>query len=361
MNFIKNIDKDILKKFGVIAGVIFLLFIVLIIFLAIKGSKLDYNQIEEKMISAAKRYYSDNDDKLPTTDNGTVSISADELATSGYMKNLSKLVKNKNDVCSGQVTVTKNGDYLLYTANLTCGDNYQTKKLKDVIAENAVTSGDGLYKMDEAYVFRGEKVNNYVSFADKVWRIIRINTDGTIRMIDTTKRDDYPWDDRYNSSQNTYVGINDYSLSRAKDSIEEIYNTEFTDTDKAYFVKYDLCVGKRSRETTINDATVECSAFIENQNLGLLTPNEYVLASLSDKCDMPESSECTNYNYMAYIGSTWTLTADKDTTYKVYKLSGVAFLTDASNYSQFKVVAHINSQVTYVSGDGTEENPYVFK
>ena len=34
-----------------------------------------------------------------------------------------------------------------------------------------------------SYYFRGNVVDNYVSFADKVWRIVRINGDGSIRLI----------------------------------------------------------------------------------------------------------------------------------------------------------------------------------
>jgi len=48
---------------------------------------------------------------------------------------------------------------------------------------------DGLYESKETnsgkstYYFRGIVENNYVTFADKTWRIVRINEDGTIRLI----------------------------------------------------------------------------------------------------------------------------------------------------------------------------------
>ena len=45
----------------------------------------------------------------------------------------------------------------------------------------------GIYKIEDdigtSYYFRGDVENNYVYFANKYWRIIRINGDGTIRMI----------------------------------------------------------------------------------------------------------------------------------------------------------------------------------
>lgn len=359
MNFIKNIDRKLLKRFGIIIGIIVILFIILIIFLLISGSRLSYKDIESKMISAAKEYYSDNTKELPKTDNGVVSVSADKLAEGKYMKSLDKLVKNKSAICSGQVMVTKNGEHLLYSATLNCGENYETKKLKDLLVENVVESGNGIYKIGESYVFRGDNVNNYVSFADKLWRILRINPDGTIRMIETTKRDIVQWDNRYNSEKKDTVGINDYNVSRIKDYISETYD-EFDESSKAYLMKYNLCIGKRSENETNNDGSIECSQTLENQDLGLILVNEYVLASLSDKCKAPEDRECTNYNYLSDFNSMWTLTADKNTSQKVYKISDEAFLTNAANYSQIKLVVHINSQVNYVAGDGTEENPYTF-
>ena len=54
----------------------------------------------------------------------------------------------------------------------------------------AVVNGAGLYEVNEntednktTYIFSGTNVNNYVSFAGKMWRIIRINEDGSIRII----------------------------------------------------------------------------------------------------------------------------------------------------------------------------------
>ena len=45
----------------------------------------------------------------------------------------------------------------------------------------------GIYKTEDdigtSYYFRGDVENNYVLFANKYWRIIRINGDGTVRMV----------------------------------------------------------------------------------------------------------------------------------------------------------------------------------
>ena len=83
---------------------------------------------------------------------------------------------------------------------------------------------NGIYSAKDdlgtSYYFRGNVTNNYVKFANKYWRIIRINGDGTIRMIyagtsahangydDSSANDMNIGTSTFNSSydDNTYVG-----------------------------------------------------------------------------------------------------------------------------------------------------------
>ena len=83
---------------------------------------------------------------------------------------------------------------------------------------------NGIYSSEDdlgtSYYFRGNVTNNYVKFANKYWRIIRINGDGTIRMIyagtsahanvydDSSANDMSIGTSAFNSSRddNTYVG-----------------------------------------------------------------------------------------------------------------------------------------------------------
>ena len=76
---------------------------------------------------------------------------------------------------------------------------------------------NGIYKSEDdlgnSYYFRGNVTNNYVYFAKNWWQIIRINGDGTIRMIYTSNPNDssanqYISESAFNSSynDNAYVG-----------------------------------------------------------------------------------------------------------------------------------------------------------
>ena len=78
---------------------------------------------------------------------------------------------------------------------------------------------NGIYKSEDdlgtSYYFRGDVQNNYVYFANNWWRIIRINGDGTIRMIYTGNPNDSSsqeyistsaFNSSYNDKDNAYVG-----------------------------------------------------------------------------------------------------------------------------------------------------------
>lgn len=360
-----KLDKKLFSRIMIILGIIVTIFIVIFIIKLITGNKLSYSDIEKKMIESAKNYYHENEDSLPNQNGGTTSITVDELVKADVIKPLNQLIKDKNVTCTGKITVSNNNGQYLYSPYLDCGDTYTTKTLASVLIDpnNLVSSGDGLYMLGDSYIYRGEKVNNYLSFAGKTWYILKIYGDGSIRILETTKRNKIVWDNRYNSDSKGNNGINNYSISRIKDSIDEIYNNpeEFSNKDKAYILNKTLCVGARSESDTINTGSIECSETFESAPLGLLQVNEYMLASIDSKCHSIKDRECTNYNYLAKIPhSFWTITKDSETTHKVYKISSSPFLTKASNSASILLTTTINGNVVYKSGDGSLEKPYTF-
>ena len=88
----------------------------------------------------------------------------------------------------------------------------------DTTTPNQGDSTNGIYEAEDdlgtSYYFRGAVEKNYVYFANKYWRIIRINGDGTIRMIYAgTSAHDNGYDD--SSIKDTSIGTsafnNDYN------------------------------------------------------------------------------------------------------------------------------------------------------
>ena len=212
---LSNINKKMLK-YIIIIVVVFVAFLVILgVVKLVIGTKLSYQKIEDKMKSAAMSYIKDDkaDVALPEGDE-ILTISVDDLVSNKKMKDLSKYIKDDDVSCSGNVVVRKQDDDYMYIPYLDCGEAYTTQTLSDYIVNNVeqVNAGDGLYFMNNEYVYRGEYVDNYVKFANQVWRIVKIDANGNIKLLqDTATKNKNSWDNRYNVDFKSTVGINDYS------------------------------------------------------------------------------------------------------------------------------------------------------
>ena len=119
-------------------------------------------------------------------------------------------VVDKVSCDNGAVGEWNNNDWGLLTTNLSkrtkCNVYFKIDPIKKIIAQldtsgkcpsvnedgsvsvtTAETTDGYLCKAKDAYgdsyYYRGNVTNNYVKFADKYWRIVRINGDGTVRVI----------------------------------------------------------------------------------------------------------------------------------------------------------------------------------
>jgi len=361
--------KDLGKKklLMIFAGIIVLAILIIIILLVYNAffGKYSYEEIENKVLVAAQDYYGDHKDLLPKNINEKVTTTDVSLTEAGYLDSMTDLTKGLDGVvCKATVTVTyANGDYL-YTPILDCGENYKTVTLYSHIKANekTVTTGQGLYKLNKELVYRGEDPNNYVMFGGKQWRIVKL-TNNKIVMILNEKLLRNVWDDRFNVDKNNTDGINNYSVSRIKDSLAEIYNDEtiFTVDNKKLLTAHTLYIGSRTTEDKINNGSIEKKKLLKNQYIGLLPLYDYINASIDKKCKAASTDSCINYNYLNKFNlNWWTLTSDSTSSYRVYRVSsnGTIDLIRASSQSYIRPVIHLAGDAIYASGDGTLENPY---
>lgn len=358
----KQLNKKLFLFIGIGVAFIALIGAASLITSLLKGKNMSYSNIELEMTNAAKEYYKKHKSALPIDNGSSVTIDSKDLINNGYLNSFDKLRKNAQ--CSGEVTVTKNDEFYYYAPSLDCRKDYQTVLLVDKITaeKNVVTEGDGLYYMSNNYIFRGEKVNNYVKFANHLWYILRVKDDNSIRLLFADKLDKVVWDDRYNIDRKSTVGINTFEVSRIRDSLHSYYNNPdfFTDNDKAKMLPQTLCIGKRDLNETINDSSIECSEVTEEENIGLLQVNEYQIISLDTNCTTGTQAQCKNYNYLTKLSqSSWSITTDANTSYKAFKLSGSMFLSNASSSATPRFVVELNGGIRYTSGDGSKEKPYV--
>lgn len=362
-------ENPIVKKIIIGTGIFILVLIFLMMFASCtnKGKKYTYSDIENLMVKTVKTKYK-NSSELPSNGN-KLEVNISKLIEEGLMKNISEYTKDEETNCSGKVTIYNNNDNYLYIPNINCGDKYKTKNLHDtIISDNLVTTGNGLYQINDEYVFKGDNINNYISINNILFRIISINEDGTIRLIENKRKAENitVWDDRYNIDKNVNYGINNYYenglSSRLKEKLENIYKSDTYSSElKAYFVPRENCIGKRSITESDNSGEIECSKKSEATPISIIALYEYFRASLDPNCTSVESASCSNYNYFnSNLESFWTLTADKDTSYKVYRISsGDVVLSNASGSTNIKIVVNVNGDLPIVSGDGSESSPYI--
>lgn len=275
---------------------------------------------------------------------------------------------------------------------------------------------NGIYSAEDdlgtSYYFRGNVTNNYVKFANKYWRIIRINGDGTIRMIyagtsahangynDSSANDMSIGTSAFNSSNNdnTYVGYmfgtkgastyaNTHSNttdSTIKTELDSWYETNIVNTGNEKYIADAIYCNDRSlssgtgigtkkttytAQTRISNGqpTLKCannsdkftkSTTIGNGKLtkmmGLITSDEVMYAG--------EKYGATNKEYYLYSGKYyWTMTP--------YSYSiGVARAGSVNGYgslSYFRVnddfpvrpVVSLKSDAIS-GGSGTAESPF---
>lgn len=325
-----------------------------------------YNDMEVSLKEAAVKYVNSNKSLLPKDETSLKKINLDTLVNEKKIKQLFAL-DDENIACTGYVTIIKKEDSYVFTPYIKCGKYYETKTIAKYIIDNEEIkqTDDGLYNYSGLYVFRGENPNNYVKLSDKLYRIIEINSDNELKLISLTKtEDDYVWDDRYNSEKDDNYGLNNFSKSRLKDSLNEIYKSDFfTAQDREKIVKHSFCVGKKALADTSLDGKAECSITENDLYVGLIQSNEYARASLDEKCNATNRPECQNYNYLSSLSyNLRTITALSDNTYQVYNIrSGESLATNCNNSFLILPVVYIDKNALYQGGKGTKEEPYLLR
>ena len=250
-------------------------------------------------------------------------------------------------------------------------------------SSNNTNDASGLYSStatntgDATYYFRGAVENNYVSFAGQTWRIVRINEDGTVRIV---MQDGINNNTRYtfNSKYNNYTYMY-YTNSEVKTTLENWYQTNIgseTDLAKnvasgAYYCEQakvkeaDSWTSGKAVMTTYKKYTPDfkCSSDgngkgIVNASVGLLTYDEVIYAG-----GYYGQNNSNYYLYNSSISDWWTMSPEGFNDKKSYIwliYGGSYFYTNVNvNFPGFiRIVLNLKSNTT-ASGTGTSSNPFV--
>jgi len=343
--------------------VLFLIFIILGLLMWIFGGEDGYVRLKRSMVSGAERYIIDNEGP---ESGEQMTVTLETLLAGEYVRDVDKYV---DDTCTGHVIIMNNNGLLNFLPYLSC-EEYKTETLSArIIKDNLVEDSDsdyesGLYYIDGQYFFRGENPNNFLYFGHTTWRIVRIDSDGNIRImrVDPAERE-LRWDDKFNYERNRALGINDYKYSNLLAQLNESYNA-FQEINRKRIIPHDVCIGRvESEEVEINLAR-ECAETLPGQYISVLSASEIPMASLDQRCILLNSGNCSNFNffYKADTGIIWTSTAVTTTTFGVIRITpGDAFVVNANTRNRYHWVLHVSGSEPFVSGTGTWSDPYVIE
>ena len=228
------------------------------------------------------------------------------------------------------------------------------------VGEEAATNDEGLISdLDDygvTYYFRGNVTNNYFNFAEKRWRIVRINGDNTIRLI---------LDEQVSTMEQFAGEEGEYNSVAISKSLDEWYNSNLSNYDK-YIVEnkfcydYNLSTDKTvynayTRVVVSNTPSFNCEGKVISKNIGLLSVDEAIYAGL-----MVNRSNTSNYLYNSGLNEWWTITpSTNEYGFNIFivKNDGAITSVNSRNVKSLRPVINLSSYI-HIEGNGTKENPY---
>ena len=233
------------------------------------------------------------------------------------------------------------------------------------VGSEIATLNEGLIKSADdngvTYYYRGDIQNNYVSLGNLIWRIVRINSDKTVRLIldgETSTIASYYTSSnpsfKFESSNMKFILDNWFNenLKNYEDIIANSnYCNDISNDNNVY--------SSNTRILTNKLPVLACLGTTIKNKIGLLTIDEVLLAGAS-----VNNSNEKFYLYNSNISKEW------------YTLSAVSgndnsinmFMINTNGSINTNVVGNLNRSIRPVInleknikmiGDGTAENPYI--
>ena len=322
----------------------------------------------------------------------------DSLAYSQTNSNVKKLSTKKTlDLNSGdnyfKVTVTSENKETIneYKIKISVtesvsifGKQYSVIQKEPTLTTSSNNTNDesGLYKSTDTntgeptYYFRGNVKNNYVSFAGFIWRIVRVNEDGTIRII---MQDGINNNATYQFVSNSdYFSRMYYTNSQIRSTLNSWYqeniggNSELSNNivsgnyycEQAKAKLDDSYYG--AAMSTYTNYTPDFKCALDNNkkgliesSVGLLSYDEvtyaggYYAKANSDYYLYNPSASCWTVSpsgFSGYVATVWII-AGKN---RIGRIDS----TNVAGSNQIRPVINLKSDVQ-VSGTGTKDSPFI--
>ncbi|MEG1558992.1 MAG: hypothetical protein RR375_02810, partial [Bacilli bacterium] len=230
------------------------------------------------------------------------------------------------------------------------------------------------------YFFRGSVQNNYVSFAGKMWRIVRINEDKTVKLIlgGNSTEDGYidsashVWYPSYGEA--SFVN---YSGSNTNAEIYSWYNSNIIGANNNKTATWNVCndksgstsaYGARTRLETNKTPQFKCPNTSDNiaTKSGILTADEVAYAGGIFESNNPDYYLYDNAKRSGALGCWWL----SSPSYFGGTYAGMFIFNGSSNPGflnsnlifnsiSLRAVISLAADTWLVSGEGTKLSPYL--
>ena len=243
----------------------------------------------------------------------------DEFKTQILVTGIAKEAENLTNL-SGGVNVLKN--------NTVINDTDYTK-----------TTQDGLYYLkrnneENTFYFRGTNVNNNITFANKEWKIVRINKDGSIKLV-----------------LNDSIGTSTYN--NIDTTLNTWYNSNIKGTDyEKYVVQDNYCndTTLSYKRVTSNKPKLKCNNTTK-KNIGILSVDEVMLSNAI-------YNSTTKTSYLDSSINTYTLTPAQ-TNNDVFAFGGTKQISIVNKTDTLGIRPSITiTKDANLSGEGSTSNKY---
>lgn len=299
--------------------------------------------------------------KLSTKDN----ISSSNIIIKGNTTNDYVIsVIMEDNICKGIINISEVNlnnvsfkDILLNKVNASTSSLTKPGIEKATLDEGLIKSNDDI---GESYYYRGNVTNNYVSFGGMLWRIVRINGDGTIRII---------LDGTTDSVSSYYKDelIEKYKESNLKDYLDNWLNINLSN-----YIRY-LANSKYCNDTLHDEGynyetytriitnkipTLNCLGESVVANIGVLSIDEVILAGAL-------YNEVNNeyYLYNSNIEGNWyTMSGAKgsEDSLNLFMVKSTGEIDIYTNGNLNRYVRPVINLVKNIkmTGNGTKDDPY---
>ena len=205
------------------------------------------------------------------------------------------------------------------------------------------------------YYYRGNVTNNYVKFANQTWRIVRINEDGSIRLITENVVGSSVWDSSEDISYIIDYGKDTQRDSTIKTEVENWYNSKIGNNSNldSKVVTSSFCNQNVVNNISYPIFTCSAGSITAYEKVGLITSDETYYAGIysSDVSIIP-------YFYNGSNDIFWTNTIHDNVGWQavIIPMVGISHYYTVDQTAAIRAVINLSPDVIVTGGDGLSAN-----